>query len=253
MISEAVMASVVGDNLQERRLYQRRATDRVAAPAAPAAPPWRDADGLRVSWGGIWGGVLTGMGFLILLAALGVAVGITAVRPGETEAQTLGTGAAIWAGISLLIALFVGGMVSTRIGMVYDRATGMFSGALVWVLSLLLMAYLATSGISMVAGGAFKLIGGATQAFSSVMGGAASSGNVDPGQAASQAERGVQDAIERARSKAGELASAAERAKPEATATAWITFGAMVLSLLAAVLGAMSGRRRAAVRVGREA
>lgn len=285
------MASVAGDNLQERRTHQRRATDRTL----PAAS-WRDADGMRVSWGGIWGGVLTGMGVLILLAALGLAVGISAVDPRETQAQTLGRGAALWAGVSLLIALFIGGMVSTRIGMVYDKATGMFEGALVWVLSVLLMGYLAASGIGMVAGGAINLVGGATQALGSMVGGTAdlSSGSVDqivqrlkdpqtartvaaatgipegqvrsnltqladkaeaardnPAQAAAEVRRGVQDMMQRARAE-GHLASAVERVQPEASATAWITFGALVLSLLAAVLGAMSGRRRAAVRAGRE-
>ena len=32
--------------------------------------------------------------------------------------------------------------------------------------------------------------------------------------------------------------------KPQVTRAAWITFGALVLSLLAAVLGAMAGRRK---------
>jgi uncharacterized protein involved in exopolysaccharide biosynthesis len=32
--------------------------------------------------------------------------------------------------------------------------------------------------------------------------------------------------------------------KPTVSKAAWITFGALVLSLLAAVLGAMAGRRR---------
>lgn len=286
------MASAIhGDNLQERRLYQRRATDRTIPVTS-----WRDADGMRVSWGGIWGGVLTGIGVLLLLAALGLAIGITAVDPRETQVQRLGLGAGIWAGASLLVALFVGGMVSTRIGMVYDKATGVFEGALVWILSLLLMGYLAASGIGLVAGGAFRLVGGATQAIGSMVGGGGmelSSGSVeqivqrlkdpqtartlgaatgmpvdeirshlaqmadkaeaardDPAQAAAEVRRGVQEMMQKARSE-GHLASAAERVQPEASATAWITFGAMVLSLLAAVLGAMSGRRRAALRVGR--
>jgi hypothetical protein len=284
------MASVPGDTLQERRLHQRRVMDR-AMPLAGV----RDAEGLRVSWGGIWAGVLTGLGVLILLAALGLAVGITAVDPRLTEAQTLGIGAGIWAAVSLLLALFIGGMVATRTGMVYDRTTGMFEGALVWVLSVLLIGYLAASGIGMVAGGAFQLVGGATQAIGTVVGATdLSAGSVDqivqrlrdpqtartiaaatgmpqnevrttlsqladraeaardnPAQAAAEVRRGVQDMMQKAREE-GYLASAAERVQAGASATAWITFAALVLSLLAAVLGAMSGRRRAALRAGRE-
>ena len=77
--------------------------------------------GFKISWGGIWAGVLTVMGTLLFLTALGLAVGVSAVNPGQTEAGTLGTGAAVWSGLSLLIALFVGGMAATRLGMVFDR------------------------------------------------------------------------------------------------------------------------------------
>jgi hypothetical protein len=153
------MATVLRDTpYHDRRVAERR---RIAYPAALRA------DGMRVSWGGVFGGVLVALGFLLLMTALGVAVGISAAQPGETDAGTLGAGAGIWAGVTLLVALFIGGWVSTRIG----------------------------------AGGAFKLVGGAAQALSSVL------------------------------------------QSSQATSAAWITFGALLLSLLAAVLGAMAGRR----------
>ena len=193
---------------QHQAFHERRAAERrrVAYPAL-----LRGGDGMRVSWGGIFGGVLVALGVLLLLAALGLAVGISAAQPGETDPGALGTGAGIWAAASLLIALFVGGMVSTRIGAIFDRTTGVFEGALVWVVSLLLIAYLAGSGVGMLAGGAFDLVGGA-------------------GEVAGQM-------VEQAREKAQQM-------KPEATRAAWVTFGALLVSLLAAVLGAMAGRRR---------
>jgi hypothetical protein len=67
------------------------------------------AEGMKVSWGGIFGGVLVAVGLLLLLTALGVAVGISAAQPGETEASTLGTGAGLWAGLSLLVAGYAAG------------------------------------------------------------------------------------------------------------------------------------------------
>jgi hypothetical protein len=248
-------------------------------------------EGMKVSWGGIFGGVLVAVGLLLLLAALGVAIGISAAQPGQTEASTLGTGAGIWAGVSLLIALFVGGLVSTRIGAISDGATGFFEGALVWVVSLLMVAYFATSGVTMLAGGAFQMVGGATQAISTVMqsGGGPNvdvSGSVDqmmqrlkdpqtaqqiasatgmqqsevqatlsetaqrvennrdnPTQAAAEARAGLAQLMEKAKS-SGALEQKAQEMQPQATRAAWITFGALVLSLLAAVLGAMSGRRK---------
>src|SRR3954471_12427621 len=141
------MASVVNP-YHERRSSERR---RIAYPGLFAA------DGMKVSWGGILGGVLVALGVLVLLMALGVAVGITAVDPAGTEAAKLGTGAGVWAGVSLLLALFMGGFVSTRIGATYDSQTSFFAGFLVWVVSIVLVAYLAASGASSLTGGAFQL------------------------------------------------------------------------------------------------
>lgn len=277
------MASVVHETpYHDRRIQERR---RLSRPIGVRA-----AEGVRVSWGGIFGGVLCAVGLLLLLAALGVAIGISAADPGESPASTIGTGAGIWAGISLLLALFLGGLVSTRIGAISDRTTGFFEGALVWVVTLLLMGYLATSGISTVAGGVFNMLGGATKAVGSVMRAGGPdvdlSGNVDqmlqrlkdpktaqqiaaatgmsqaevqealndaaqrveqtrdnPGQAAAEARQRLERLVEQARS-SGALERKAEELKPQASRAAWIALGALLLSLLAAVLGAMTGRRR---------
>jgi len=198
----------------DRRTHERR---RIAYPGLFGA------EGMRVSWGGILGGVLVAVGTLLLLAALGVAVGVTAVDPSQADASKLGTVAAIWAGVSLLIALFVGGLVSTRIGATFDGSTGFFSGFLVWIVSLLLVAYLAASGVSSLASGAFSLMGGSAQ------------------QLVEQAGQKAQEMAQNPQA----VQQKAEEAKPKASAGAWITFGALILSLGAAVIGAMAGRRRA--------
>ena len=276
------MATVVHERpYHERRTQERRRISEYLG--------LRNAEGLRVSWGGIWAGVLSAVGLLILLTALGIAVGISALQPGETEGSTLGMGAGIWAGLSLLLALFLGGLVSTRVGAISDRTTGFFEGALVWVVSILLMGYLTSSGIGTLAGGAFKMVGGATQAIGTVMQGSSgidTSGGVDqilqrlkdpstarqiasatgmqqseveatlsetaqrvennrdnPTQAAAEAKQGMARLMDSAKS-SGALQQKAEEVKPQAAKAAWITLGALVLSLLAAVFGAMAGRRR---------
>src|SRR5690348_1740155 len=104
-------------------------------------------EGFQVSWGGIWAGVLTAMGILFFLTTLGLAIGISAADPRSPDVGALGTGAAIWTGLSLLIALFVGGIAATRLGMVFDKAAGAFEGALVWVLTFLVIFWLASSGV----------------------------------------------------------------------------------------------------------
>ena len=277
------MASIVQEKpYQDRRIQERR---RLSHPLAVQA-----VEGMRVSWGGIFGGVLSAVGLLLLLAALGVAIGISALEPGETRASTMSTGAGVWAGVSLLLALFVGGLAATRIGAVSDRTTAFFEGARVWVVTILLMGYLATIGISTVTGGVFNMLGGATQAVGTVMqaGGADVdlSGNVDqmlqrlrdpntarqiaaatgmqqtdvqealndaaqrveqtrdnPGQAATEARQRLARLVDQAKS-SGALQQKAEQIQPEASRAAWMTLGALLLSLLAAVVGAMAGRRR---------
>jgi hypothetical protein len=259
-----------------------------------AATAWFGTEGMKVSWGGVFAGVLVAMGVSMLLAALGLAIGFTAVDPADADASTIGTGAAVWGGLQLLLALFVGGMVATRVGAIIDRTTGFFEGVLVWVVSLILMAYLAGSGIASVASGAFTLLGGATQTFGAVVQGEGGVANVDvsgtveqmaerlrgpelvnqvasitglsvnetrnvlnetatrveangnnPAQAAEEARRGVAALFDRARA-SGALAAQAEEVQPEAASAAWLTFLALLLSLGAAVAGAMFGRSRAA-------
>lgn len=289
------MATIAHEGyVPDRRVHPRRSaehsTDRDSAIAL-------EARGMQVSWGGVWGGVLISFGVLLLLTALGLALGVSAFDPGETGAQSLGIGAVAWAAVSLLLALYIGGMVSTRIGAVFDKTTGMFEGALVWVLTVTLIVYLAGSGIGLVAGGAFKLVGGATQVIGTMVTDGTpdlSQGTVDeivqrlrdpqtarvlvaasgmsreevqadlaqladsaetardnPAQAATEVRQGVQDMLQRARAD-GRFVQAAERGQEAATMTAWIAFGALLLSLLAAIFGSMSGRRAAAVKAGRE-
>lgn len=210
------MASVVSP-YHERRASERR---RIAYPGLFAR------DGMKVSWGGIFGGVLVALGALVLLMALGVAVGISAVDPASAEASKVGAGAGIWAGISLLIALFLGGFVSTRIGATYDSQTAFFAGFLVWVVSVVLVAYMAASGASTLTGGAFKLFASA------------------PGQQQQQAAATIQQKAQELQQKAPELQQKAQEAKPQATKAAWLTFGSLILSLIAALIGSAVGRRR---------
>jgi len=210
------MASVVNP-YHERRSAERR---RIAYPGLFAS------DGMKVSWGGILGGVLVALGVLVLLMALGVAVGISAVDPGSTDVAKLGTGAGIWAGVSLLLALFLAGFVSTRIGATYDSQTAFFAGFLVWVVSIVLVAYLAASGAGSLTGSAFQL-------FSSA-----------PAQAQEQAAASIQEKAQELQQKAPELQQKAQEVKPQATKAAWITFGSLILSLLAALIGSAAGRRR---------
>jgi len=195
-------------------------------------------EGIRVSWAGIWGGVLAAVGLLLLLASLGGAIGITATDPTQLDAGKLGIAAGAWLGISLLVALFVGGMVSTRIGATFDGSTGFWSGALVWVVTLLAMAYLATTSLASLTGGALRIMGGAAQTAATAAQGTPAASN-----AANNAIARLRSNLENAQAN-GTIQEKAAQAKPAASKAAWGTFIALVLTLIAAVLGAAVGRRR---------
>src|SRR5690606_12375372 len=280
---EIVMATVAEQRpTHERRYHERRR-------GWPS--PFARTEGMKVSWGGIIGGVLVALGLLMLLTSLGLAIGISAVEPGETGAAALGTGAGIWGAVSMLIALFVGGLTATRVGAITDRTTAFFQGALVWVVSMLLIAYLAASGVAALASGVFGLVGGAAETIGQAVQGQGgldidTSGSAqqiaqrlrdpetaqriasvtglpqnqvqttleqtaqrieanpdDPAAAAEAARQGAAQLMEQARA-SGALAEQAEEIQPEASAAAWITFFALVLSLAAAVIGSMLGRRK---------
>src|SRR5262249_61444932 len=98
----------------------------------------------------VWSGLLSGLGVLLLLSALGLAIGVSTADLGTGEgagAKGLGIGAGVWAMLSLLVALFVGGMVAARTGIVRDPFTAMLHGALVWVLAMLGILDLAAGGV----------------------------------------------------------------------------------------------------------
>lgn len=247
-------------------------------------------EGMKISWGGVFGGVLAGIGTLMLLSSLGLAIGISAVDPVNPSASAVGMGAAIWTALTLLIALFVGGWASTRLSMLWERTTAMYEGMLVWVISLMLILYLTASGIGLVASGAFGLASHAAQAVGATIDDRnMSSGSVDqivtrlrdpqttntvaatlglpreevrtaledtatrvdaardnPQQAAAEVRNGLSDLGARAKQT---LSRTAASVQPEASATAWLTFAGLVLSLLAAIAGAAMGRRGVVKRV----
>lgn len=136
---------------------ERRAglVDRRAANAA--FPPLVATDGIRVSWGGVWAGILASLGIALLLSALGVAIGISVADRGAGARVDSATG--IFAVAALLASLFIGGIVATRTGAIHDRTTSFWQGALVWIVSILVMGLLAAGAVTSVVGGSFAVMG----------------------------------------------------------------------------------------------
>jgi signal transduction histidine kinase len=120
--------------------------------------------GPRVRWTGVMSGFFIALGVLLVMGALGVAIGVTAFgdprqATGET-ASDLGIGAGIWAFITVLVAVFLGGMVSTKVTDRPDRPGAVMHGALVWVLFFLFTLWMIANGVSLGLSGLFSAVSG---------------------------------------------------------------------------------------------
>lgn len=116
----------------------------VATRAAPVAVAAR-----RVSWQAVFAGLVVALALQVLLAMLGTGIGASTIDPlpgdGSPSASAFGTGAALWWGVSSLLALFAAGWVSGRLSGAPRRADGGWHGVLAWALSVLAIVWLVTS------------------------------------------------------------------------------------------------------------
>jgi len=107
-------------------------------------------EGMRISWSGIWAGMLVVLGAMFVFSTLGVAVGFSVDAARNVAPDQITGGAVIWSRCSLLVALFLGGMAAARMSMVWDRFTGIAQSALLWVISMLALLLLGKSGVGLI-------------------------------------------------------------------------------------------------------
>jgi hypothetical protein len=100
-----------------------------------------------VRWGPIIAGIVITIATQLILSSLGVAIGLSAGAAG-TDARTVSTGVGIWAVISLLIALFVGGWIMAGTCGPMNKKTALLNGAILWAATLAVSGWLLASGVS---------------------------------------------------------------------------------------------------------
>ena len=140
----------------------------VTADGAPSLP-------FRVSWGAVFAGAVVAVAIGLMLNALGIGVGATAVDATARDtpsASSFGIGAAIWILISNLIGLAIGGYVAARLSGTSDNTDGTLHGLAVWGTTFLVSAVLLGNLVAGVAStattGASKVLGGVAQGAGSV-------------------------------------------------------------------------------------
>lgn len=116
----------------------------------------------RISWSAVFAGVIAALIVHILLGLLGTAIGATTIDPQQEQnpLEHLGTGALIWSGASMLIAMAVGSYVAGRLA----QREGALHGLLMFGVSTIITLWLAISLASGIIGGAFNILGSGVNA-----------------------------------------------------------------------------------------
>ncbi|MFO7155389.1 MAG: hypothetical protein DIU72_002065 [Pseudomonadota bacterium] len=191
----------------------------------------------RLSWGGIFIGMISTLALAALFLSLGAAIGLTTLDPSAGWFPG-SVGSAIWATVSFFVATFLGAMIGSRASRLYYRSDALAEGFVVWAISMLaavlgasMLAAFAVQTTTMVATNALQAAALAAQAGGQVL----SQAEIDAlQQQVMQALPGAAQAQQ-----AGQ--EAAQAAQVASAAAMWWFFVTGLLSLLAGVLGGLAG------------
>lgn len=182
--------------------------------------------GSRVNWGAIFAGAVVAVTTYLTLCMLALAIGVTTVD--DLSSKTFATGSVIVSIFILLASLFLGGLVTSMTTVGENKCEALTYGVLVWGAFTLILL-----GMGSVLGLGF----GASMAL----------GNLDAPKTAS-AEDFVQAGkkVDYSEEKSRKFYEAYQEGKvvvnkADVTTGAWITFAGMVLSILTAVAGSVTG------------
>ncbi len=207
---------------------------------SPVADEGRGAP-FHVSWGALLAGAVAALGVWILLYALGLALGLSTVDPGDRDTlRASGMFTGVWSLATPLVALFIGGLVAGRSAGALGRGGGALHGLVVWSLT-------ALGGLFLVATLFGNVLGSAVAVGQNV----ASRAIAEPGSApADGVVRDVQKAIGKVQAQATHnVERKAIEAAPETGTAIWVVFGALLLGMLAAVAGGAAGVTRGQRRI----
>lgn len=206
----------------------------------------------RVSWGAIAAGAMIALTIYVVLALLGVALGIEMAVRGSND--YLGAGTAIYTIFSLLVAMFFGGWATSRLAVGESKLEAVLYGLILWGLLFAGMIWLVTAGIKT---GFGAMVGTATGIYST------EAGDVDVGRITADLKRaGFDDATvnkfrdyyERVRNDPVAVGDVGKevRSDPEARQTgrqaaqaarqaSWWSLGGVLVSLLTVIVGSLMG------------
>lgn len=126
----------------------------------------------RISWGALFAGAACSVGMLILLYALGLALGMSTAHEGIFKGAS--------GLVAPVVALFVGGMIAGRSAGATSRVGGAVHGMVVWSIAAVVSAYLMVNVFGGLLGSAWAV----KQVGEQVASQAAAAVDADPGPGA---------------------------------------------------------------------
>lgn len=177
----------------------------------------------RVSWGAIFAGAFVALAVYVLLSVLGLAIGLSATP--ELSGETIGTAAAIWYVVALFLALFAGGCVATQCTAGENKMEAVIYGVVLWGVMFVMTMWITGNVLRT---GASMALGAGNVAASSVR-----INWEQMGQAANLTD----EQVEQLR---GAMPTAAQ-AREMGSEAAWLTLSGIVVSMIAAIGGALFG------------
>ncbi|MBX9582611.1 MAG: hypothetical protein K2X87_20075 [Gemmataceae bacterium] len=179
----------------------------------------------RVIWGAVFAGLFVTLTVFLVLGHLGAAVGLSSAD--QLSGEAIATGAGIWALAAALVAFFCGGCVASRLTAGESRGEAAVYGTILWGLTFFLLLWMTGSVLRT---GFTGVIGTANVAAT------ATAAPADWEQAAQRAGL-TPDQANRLRA---ELPSEV-RVRAVSAEAAWWSLAGVVVSLAAAVGGAVAG------------
>jgi hypothetical protein len=192
----------------------------------------------RVSWGAIFAGAVVALALYVLLSLLGAALGLSVSD--QLRSDQLGSGAAIWAILTTLLALFIGGIVCSQCTAGENKFEAIMYGVIVWGVLFTSLLWFMAAGVRL---GFNAMLGVNELAVTNRAAGTITAADLE--RAGRQA--GFTDEQIRQLSAAAPLQADVRNLASDpqtrqiATTAAWWGFGGTLLSMLAAIGGALVG------------
>lgn len=128
--------------------------------SAPSLDILGDMPERRIRWSAIIGSVIVAAGVWLLLHALGLGIGLTALDPEHASSlRGVGIGTGIWSIIVPILALFLGGLVAGYLAGIMPRMSAVVHGGVLWSLATILSLLILLSTLSGLLTGVARLSG----------------------------------------------------------------------------------------------